>query len=95
MQFLVHYTISALRVATWGCKKRSLLYYCAFRYYRATSRQPGTAQVIIPTTHLFRRKMVENGGNGAEGECLALPGQVDDDAFGLSHNLKFSAKIHK
>nr|DAT85530.1 MAG TPA: hypothetical protein [Caudoviricetes sp.] len=60
---LFHLIICAAIGSTRGCKQRSLLYYRTFGHYRAASAQPGSVQVIIPTTHLIRGQMMENGGN--------------------------------
>ncbi len=95
MLLLFHLIICAAIGSTRGFKQRSLLYYRTFGNNRATATQPGAAQVIITTTHLFRGKMMENGGNRAKSESFTLACQVNDDAFGLSHTRKFSANIHK
>ncbi len=86
---LAHSTIYTIYGSTRGCEKRSLLYYCAFRHHRATTTQPGTAQIIIPTTHVFRRKMVKNGCYGAKSKRPPPPYKMNNDAFSLPHTLNF------
>lgn len=95
MLLLFHLIICAAIGSTRGFKQRSLLYYRTFGNDRAATTQPGAAQIIIPTSYLFRGQMMENGGNRAESEGFTLACQVNDDAFGLSHTRKFSANIHK
>ena len=61
MLFLVHSIIYAVRAATWGCKQRSLLYYCTFSDNSATSAETCSTEIIIRATHIFRDQMMKYG----------------------------------